>query len=63
MKNEITINEIAATYRLHPAYVGILSRFKEFPEPTRRIGKNKMYNPAAIAAFFRNRKKPAKRAA
>ena len=54
---ELTINEIAVAEDLHPQYVQKLTREKGVPEPVRRIGVNKMFDPTAVAAFFDERRK------
>ena len=57
MTNEMTIDEIAERHGLNADYVSILSRMKGFPDPTRRIGRNKMYDAGIIAKFFKDREK------
>jgi len=53
----VTIREIAEVEDLHPVYVRVLTRTKDFPDPIRKIGANKIFDWRQVNRYFRNREK------
>lgn len=53
----VTLREIAEAEDLHPVYVRVLARMKDFPEPIRKIGANKIFDWRQVNRYFRNREK------
>lgn len=55
--NEMTLKEIATAEDLNYQYVQKLSREKQFPDPIKMIGCNKIFDGHAVLAFFEARRK------
>jgi hypothetical protein len=61
--NEMTLREIATATDLNYFYIQRLSREKNFPDPVKRIGVNKIYDGRRVLAFFDARRRKRRKAA